>query len=1561
MTSKVVANYFTNPATGLLQGIGSAIASLQSAVSTAQLSTQRNSEAIILLQEGITSSPNGVSGATLVMRMAALEARVASEEAKNVVQDTRLDALEKGGGGGGGTVVAAVVSDATAVAIFNITTTSVDVGWVNGANADSHTVNLYSQGATTSTFLQGKVVPITSSTTTFSGLTRTDGLAAVVVATLKATAAPIAGAVSTTAPVTNTTLAVTSPAAFTVGLIQSNIICNYLSTTSANSSTCYVNWAKGVIGVDNVVVKIANQATGTVLFTSPMLQNSAQNFLSNVDTGPAGTLVIASVVPYYKNIMGTAAYGTPFWTLPSAPVLTMSTVTTTSATITWPALPGVTTYDLLVNGIIVANTIAPSAATYTHTFASGAYGVAGSAVPVILTAKNASGSGPSSAPVSFTVPGTTTTLPLPPTVATSIGILNGKPLITWTAPAASYAVTTYTIRMALTSNPATLVVNDVTVGTTPTSYPVTQSYLAGTSYVASVWANNATGRSAAVSPITFTTAPGTPAISVSSATPVSTILTWPALPGVTAYDLLIDGVTTSIPSTAVSYTVPYPASGTSKVINFALTASNASGGPGPTNIYAVNTMPIATVAPITPSSLATSANSPTAISNAVFGWTPIPLSGGADKVMVKTWAGTNLAVGSIFQSVMTDAAAGTVGPLGTGASGAQVTPTYQAFWGGVGGPIVSGPAFLNLPAAPDPITVSSVTTSGVTFSWPASTTNGVGSYTLTVGGVTVTPPAANATSYTYAFPTMYTTTNPVQLVLTASNASGMGGVAGASFTPIIDSGFDIILAMGQSNCVGNCIQGIDPVLDATNARMLQYGYSTNPATSAQAVDPLLDAQHSPANSISPVTTFTKNYVTKIGAGRSAVIVMCAVNATGLCGYNWQPYSATDIVEGGFPNATYSGVGGLFRNAIQRAKEAAARYGATAKMGAMLWVQGEADAGGAASIYQTTLLAFIARMRTELSSIPGAATCPFVMGGMVPDYTGFSAAIAGVHAAIPSLMPYTAYSPGPVGYSAADQPIHYSAPGYRLLGAGMATKYDAAVLNTSPSYLLPTISAPTGAFAAGNVTITSSETVLYYRCRVAPTSTGIYGVPVYSTLTNNMPTSNVLATGVASLTGYTLQVSVMTRTGVSSWVTVAAPTTIGTLTTLPATNIMSVQANLNWTPPTVAGTVDNVMLRTYTTTTPPTLIGTWGPPLSPAVGTFACQTGAPGDLVDWTVTPYLAGVAGAAISGARFVNLPPMPVVTTNATSAQPAYGNVTFNWTPVPNLTSIKLVVNGSTIASGPVATLSSYIHTFTPAAAPGTLPYTMSFTNASGTGATYSSTFPVTNILTISKYAGFKASDIAALGPVTGTWTDYTGNGRNLSTQAGQPIKAMVGALHVVRTSNVNQGFADAAAARIMPITPTGSDYSKMILFTHNTASDVNQNQCNYFSTFTPGSTSLLWRSSNLPLIVSASASAAEVASNFTPVAGTWYAMFVTFVNATKAAALYINVAGTATLQKQGVLSAGMTVDGPTGVLMLPNYNSLGVVCDCIEVATWNIPLTTAQMTTEIQRMNLAYPGINL
>jgi hypothetical protein len=203
---------------------------------------------------------------------------------------------------------------------------------------------------------------------------------------------------------------------------------------------------------------------------------------------------------------------------------------------------------------------------------------------------------------------------------------------------------------------------------------------------------------------------------------------------------------------------------------------------------------------------------------------------------------------------------------------------------------------------------------------------------------------------------------------------------------------------------------------------------------------------------------------------------------------------------------------------------------------------------------------------------------------------------------------------------------------------------------------------------------------------------------------------------------------------------------------------------------------------------------------------------------------------------------------------------------------------------------------------------------------------------------------------------TDQSGNGNNLyqNSAPNRPIMAVNGTNAVIRTSSTTQGLVDAIGKRILV---PNSDYTKMLLFYHQSPADVVPATANYFSTYQSGQTSLIWRNGGALQSSTRSDLSAEVLTQFVPVSGKWYLLFLTFEAANRGAAFYLNNGPSLGVRSlaANTFSSPMTMEVQNAVLAL-NGSSMGVSVDALEIATWRVALTESQMSNEQARLASLY-----
>lgn len=259
-------------------------------------------------------------------------------------------------------------------------------------------------------------------------------------------------------------------------------------------------------------------------------------------------------------------------------------------------------------------------------------------------------------------------------------------------------------------------------------------------------------------------------------------------------------------------------------------------------------------------------------------------------------------------------------------------------------------------------------------------------------------------------------------------------------------GYDVVLLAGQSNMQGNSGGTVDATLDPPHTRVFSYGATgTYAGQIVQASDPL--AHRDPnVPVVGPGMQFARQYVATVPSSRKVLLVPAAYGGTafGSGTPRWDARSS-------WPNNSAN----LYELAITQTLAALTAAGPSARLRAILWVQGESDAlaGMTATDYRTHLEYLIDGLRARLS----APNVPFVIGAMVPEFISANgsaaAAIDGVHQATPTRKDYTAYAAGPSGMQRGDN-LHYSPAGARELGARMATALSTAKANSSPASAVP---------------------------------------------------------------------------------------------------------------------------------------------------------------------------------------------------------------------------------------------------------------------------------------------------------------------------------------------------------------------------------------------------------------------------------------------------------------------------------------------------------------------------
>ncbi len=334
---------------------------------------------------------------------------------------------------------------------------------------------------------------------------------------------------------------------------------------------------------------------------------------SNPTTSAGQVVTINDTAPTADrwNLAAIEVKGPANATAPAAPTGVTATAGNTTANVTWtaPADGGSAITSYTITPYIGATAQTPTTITGSPPATSATItGLTnGTAYTFTVTATNAVGPGPASAPSAAVTP-TAPTAPAAPTGVTATAG-NTTANVTWTAPAnGGSAITSYTITPyigATAQTPTTI------TGSPPATSATITGLTNGTAYTFTVTATNAVGPgpasapSAAVTP-TAPTAPAAPTGVTATAGNTTANVTWtaPANGGspITSYTITpYIGATAQTPTTitgsppATSATITGLTNGTA--YTFTVTATNAI-GPGPASAPSAAVTPTAPTSPV---------------------------------------------------------------------------------------------------------------------------------------------------------------------------------------------------------------------------------------------------------------------------------------------------------------------------------------------------------------------------------------------------------------------------------------------------------------------------------------------------------------------------------------------------------------------------------------------------------------------------------------------------------------------------------------------------------------------------------------------------------------------------------------------------------------------------------------------------------------------------------------------------------------------------------------------------------------------------------------------------
>lgn len=554
---------------------------------------------------------------------------------------------------------------------------------------------------------------------------------------------------------------------------------------------------------DPVAGQTTTVATSGVL---PAGAGSSLQFLSALGVDAAGNLLVGddpgNGVPSGRGRLWASAVVAANPTPPGAPTGVTATAGNAQATVNWiaPVADGgspITAYTVnvaTVNGVAPVPPVTVSApATARTATLSGLTN--GAAYTFSVTASNAIGAGPASAPSAAVTPSAPITPPGAPTGVTATAG-NAQATVAWAAPAGNggSAITGYTVRVA-TANGAPPV-TPISVSAPATALSATVTGLSnGTTYTLTVTAANATGAGAASAPSNSVTptagpvAPGAPTGVSATAGNAQATVSWTA-PTANGGSAITSYTVTSIPAggaatvaaPATTATVAGLTNGTA--YTFVVAAANSAGS-GPASA------PSASVTPIGPPGAPTAVTAVAGNAQAGVSWTAPAANGGSPISAYTVSVATANGVAPTIPIVVTAAAPAATATVTGLTNGTAYTFVVTAANAAGSGPASVPSAAVTPIAPPDPPTAVSASPglNQATVSWSAPLNNGgsaVTGYVVTAspGGATasVAAPATTATVAGLTGGTTYTFT------VTAVNAAGASGPSAPSnpvtpFTP----------------------------------------------------------------------------------------------------------------------------------------------------------------------------------------------------------------------------------------------------------------------------------------------------------------------------------------------------------------------------------------------------------------------------------------------------------------------------------------------------------------------------------------------------------------------------------------------------------------------------------------------------------------------------------------------------------------------------------------------------------------------------------------------------------
>jgi hypothetical protein len=342
--------------------------------------------------------------------------------------------------------------------------------------------------------------------------------------------------------------------------------------------------------------------------------------------------------------------------------------------------------------------------------------------------------------------------------------------------------------------------------------------------------------------------------------------------------------------------------------------------------------------------------------------------------------------------------------------------------------------------------------------------------------------------------------------------AAVAAAAGGGSTPS-ESGYDLVLAIGQSNMAGRGTP-FSSMTDPVNPRIFQFPRVGSAPNTIQAASEPLRMPDSAAG-MGPALQFARWYAARrLATNRKVLIIPAAVGGTPLSadsGPSWRPGLSAN----------------LYASAVSQTLSALTAAGPGSRVVAALWLQGETDGDRNVSgaQYQADLDALITSLRDDLD----VAALPFVIGTMVPEYlsTGTRAQINAVHRDTPNRIAGTDVAVSAVAMNAGDG-NHFNGPGQRFNGKAMFDAFERITSGLMPYSEIGKTVAPVvsvEAVAATSVSLTWPAVAGAVSYAVA------YRISGGDWVDGPAPTvANATVTGLKSSTKYELRVTALSAAG-----------------------------------------------------------------------------------------------------------------------------------------------------------------------------------------------------------------------------------------------------------------------------------------------------------------------------------------------------------------------------------------------------------------------------------------------